>query len=108
MPKFLSELNLDSGDMPFKTFAEQHAPKSDNRKYVVIAAWLKKYRDADTISTDHIYTCNQKLGWRSQKDVGQPFRSMKQKSYFEPAGRNQWKITHIGLDLLKTTEEEQQ
>lgn len=107
VPKFLSELDLDSGDLPFKTFAEQQAPKSDNRKYIVVAAWLKKYRATDTISSDHIYTCNQKMGWKTQKDVGQPFRYMKKKSYFEPDGRNQWKITHIGLDLLNTTEEEQ-
>lgn len=107
-PKFLSNLDLDSGEMPFKTFAEQQAPKSDNRKYIVIAAWLKKHRDMDTVSPDHIYTCNQKMAWKTQKDVGQPFRYMKKKSYFETAGRNQWKITHIGLDLLNAAEEEQQ
>jgi hypothetical protein len=107
-PKFLSDLDLDSGDMPFKAFVEQQAPKSDTRKYIVIAAWLKKHRATDTISTDHIYTCNQKMGWKTQKDVGQPFRDMKKKSYFDPVGRNQWKITHIGLDLLNTVSEEQQ
>lgn len=107
-PNFLSDLDLDSGEIPFKTFAEQQAPKSDNRKYIVIAAWLKKYRTIDTVSTDHIYTCNQKMAWKTQKDVGQPFRYMKRKSYFDPVGRNQWKITHIGLDLLNTAEDEQQ
>jgi len=108
VPTFLSELDLDSGDMPFKTFAEQQAPKSDNRKYIVIAAWFKKYRDIDAITSDHIYTGNQKMGWKTQKDVGQPFRYMyKKKSYFEAAGRNQWRITHIGLDLLNTPEAEQ-
>jgi hypothetical protein len=47
------------------------------------------------------------MGWKTQKDVGQPFRYMRKRSYFEAAGRNQWKITHIGLDQLNATEEEQ-
>jgi hypothetical protein len=108
VPNFLSDLDLDSGDVPFKAFVEQQTPNSDNRRYIVIAAWLKKHRATDTISTDHIYTCNQKMGWKTQKDVGQPFRCMKKQSYFDPAGRNQWKITHIGLDLLNTAKKEQQ
>jgi hypothetical protein len=107
VPTFLSEVDLDTGDVPFKTFAEQQAPKSDNRKYILIAAWFKKFRDLETISTDHIITCNQKMGWKTQKDVGQPFRYMKKKSYVDGAGRNQWKITHIGLDQLNAAEEEQ-
>ncbi|MHB1743955.1 MAG: hypothetical protein ACYCPO_01450 [Acidobacteriaceae bacterium] len=106
VPSFLSDLDMDSGDMPFKTFAEQQAPKSDNRKYIMIAAWFKKYRSLDTVGPDHVYTCNQKMGWKTQKDVGQPFRYMKKKSYFELAGRGQWRITHIGLDQLSVAEEE--
>jgi hypothetical protein len=105
-PAFLSNLDLDSGPLPFKTYAEEQNPKSDNRKYLVIAAWLKKNRNLEVISTDHVYTCNQKMSWRTQKDVGQPFRYMKRKSYFDPAGRNQWKLTHIGLDQLNVAEEE--
>jgi len=93
--------------MPFKAYAEQQAPKSDNRKYIVIAAWFKKHRDQDVVTTDHIFTCNQKMGWKTQKDVGQPFRYMRKRSYFEAAGRNPQKITHIGLDQLNATEEEQ-
>lgn len=105
-PKFLSDLDLDSGSPSFKEFAEQQAPKSNSRKYLVIAAWLKKNRNTDVISPDHIYTCNQKMGWKTLKDVGQPFRYMKRKSFFDTPGRNQWKLTHIGLDQLNTAEEE--
>jgi hypothetical protein len=106
MPKFLSTLDLDSGNPSFKTFAEQQNPKSDNRKYIVIAAWLKKNRNIDVVSTDHIYTCNQKMGWKTQRDVGQPFRQLRKKSYFEAGGRNQWIITHVGLDQLNSAEVE--
>jgi hypothetical protein len=106
IPEFLSALDLDTGNPSFKAFAEEQGPKSDNRKYLVVAAWLKKNRSLDVITTDHIYTCNQKMGWKTQKDVGQPFRYMKKKSYFETAGRNQWRITHIGLDQLESPESE--
>lgn len=105
-PTFLNDLDLDSGATPFKTYAEKQNPKSDNRRYLVIAGWLKKQRNLDVISPDHVYTCNQKMGWRTQKDVGQPFRYMKRKSYFDAPGRNQWKLTHIGLDQLDKPEEE--
>jgi hypothetical protein len=106
-PKFLSEVDLDSGAMAFKTFAEKQAPRSDNRKYLVIAAWFKKNRNLDVITPNHIYTCNQKMGWTTQKDVSQPFRYMKKKSYFAVAGRNQWQLTHVGLDQLNKAEEAQ-
>lgn len=105
-PRFLSDLDLDSGPVSFKTYAEEQNPKSDNRKYLVIAAWLKKHRGLEIISTDHIYTCNQKMSWKTQRDVGQPFRYMKKRSYFDPAGRNKWKLTHVGLDQLSSAEEE--
>jgi hypothetical protein len=105
VPTFLKELDLDSGDVPFKKFADERNPQSDNRKYIVIAAWLKKYRNLDVITPDHVFTCNQKMGWKTQRDVGQPFRYMRKKSYFDPSGRNQWTITHVGLDQLTQPEE---
>lgn len=104
-PTFLKQLDLDSGSVPFKQFVEDHKPESDNRKYIVCAAYLKKHRNLDVITPDHIYTCNQKMGWKTQRDVGQPFRQMKKKSYFDAAGRNQWSITHVGLDQLTAPEE---
>lgn len=105
VPKFLKDLDLDSGTVSFKKFADEQKPESDNRKYIVIAAWLKKHRNLDVITPDHIYTCNQKMAWKTQRDVGQPFRQMKKKSYFDAAGRNLWSITHVGLDQLGTPEE---
>jgi hypothetical protein len=104
-PTFLTEVDLDSGPVPFKQFVEEHKPESDNRRYIVIATWLKRYRTLDVITPDHIFTCNQKMGWKTQRDIGQPFRYMKKKSYFDPAGRNQWSITHVGLDQLSVPEE---
>jgi hypothetical protein len=101
-PKFLKELVLDGGEKPFKDYATDLHPETDNQRYLIIAAWLKTYLGLDSITIRHVYTCYQKMNWPSQKDVGQPFRQMKRKSLFENAGKGQWEITHVGLDRVKT------
>ena len=101
-PKFLKDLDLDSGEKPFRDYATEHSPDTDNHRYLVIASWLKLYRNIDSITIHHVYTCFQKMNWTSQKDVGQPFRQMKRKSLFENSEKGQWEITHIGLDRVKT------
>jgi hypothetical protein len=101
-PKFLKDLDLDGGEKPFRDYAVEHHPETDNHRYLVIASWLKLHRNLDSITIHHVYTCYQKMNWPSQKDVGQPFRQMKRKSLFENSGKGQWEITHIGLDRVKT------
>lgn len=100
-PRFLEDFDLDGGEKPFRAFAEEISPETDNHRYLVIAAWAKRYRDLESITADHVYTCYQKMSWKSQKDVGQPFRKMKTASLFQNPSRGQWKITHIGLDRVE-------
>jgi hypothetical protein len=99
-PEFLEDFDLDSGEKPFKVYATEIAPETDNHRYLVIAAWSKQWRSLESITNDHVYTCYQKMGWKSQRDVGQPFRKMKRASLFQSPARGQWKITHIGLDRV--------
>ena len=101
-PHFLKELDLDSGEKPFKDYANDLHPETDNDRYLVIASWLKLFRSLDSITIHHVYTCNQKMGWTSQKDVGQPFRQLKRKSMFINSRKGQWEITHIGLDRARS------
>jgi uncharacterized protein YjhX (UPF0386 family) len=100
-PKFLEAFDLDSGEKPFKSYVTEIGPETDNHRYLVIAAWAKQYRSLESSTIDHAYTCYQKMGWKSQKDVGQPFRKMKRSSLFQNPARGQWKITHIGLDRVR-------
>lgn len=100
-PTFLKDFDLDGGEKPFKLFAQEINPETDNHRYLVIAAWCKRYRSLASITIDHAYTCYQKMGWKSQKDVGQPFRKMKRSSLFDNPSRGQWEITHIGLDRVQ-------
>lgn len=55
--KVLDDLNLNGGNIPLNTFIEQNKPESHTKRYLVIAAWLKEYRNIDEITGDHIYTC---------------------------------------------------
>jgi hypothetical protein len=97
-PKFLSDLELTSGQETFKDYAAKKNPKSDNQKYLIIARWLQQHQSIDTVTIDHIFTCFQAMKWPSQKDIGQPLRFMtKNNSYFLKNGKG-WKLTHVGGD----------
>lgn len=97
-PNFLSELELNTEDTPFKEFCNERDPQTVNEKYLLCAAWLTRHGGVSVFENDHIYTCFQAMHWKSQKDIGQPLRSMKKQSYFENPSRATWKITHVGLD----------
>jgi hypothetical protein len=107
-PTFLQELDLDTAPS-LKGFVDEYGPSSDNERYLVIAAWFKQHRGLDAIGIDHIYTAFQKIGRKSQKDIGQPFRwMMRNKSYFTSSQRGMFAITHIGLDELPKIKEKKQ
>jgi hypothetical protein len=75
------DIDLTSGDVPLKAFLEQKKPDGDVKRYLAIAYWLKKYRDINEVTMDHAYTCYRHMGWQVPKEAGQPFRTMKTKSY---------------------------
>src|SRR5262249_55124050 len=56
-PNPISDLDLSGGPKPFKEYYEEHAPKDHSKRYLVIAQWLKEYRNIAEIDLDHIYTC---------------------------------------------------
>jgi len=104
-PQFMDDLEFDQGTS-LKGFVEEFKPSSDNEKYLVISAWFQKHRSTEAIGIHHIYTAFQKMSWRSQKDIAQPFRlMMKKKSFFTSGGRGLFKISHIGLDELPKIKE---
>ncbi|MGB7591715.1 MAG: hypothetical protein WCD04_06660 [Terriglobia bacterium] len=98
-PKFDSTLKLDAGDVTFKDYCAQRQPDSDNDKYLVAAAWLTKHGGHPTFTASQVFTCFRAMGWNEQADFMQPVRlMMKNKSYFEKAGRYDWKLTQVGMD----------
>jgi hypothetical protein len=96
-PKFLTELDLESGDVSFKDFSASKDMSTDNQKYMVIGAWFKKHQNLETISTAHFYTVFDSLSWPCQKDFTQPLRYLKKKNHFESPTTGEWKITLKGM-----------
>jgi len=102
VPKVLVDVDLNSGDMPFAKFAEGKAPTSDLARHLVVAYWFKAYRQVNSVSIDHVYTCYKKVGWSTDiKDFAQPFRDVQRQQ-----GRGEFKgglftINHLGEDAVE-------
>jgi hypothetical protein len=110
-PNILNDLGLDDAEVTFKDFVQQKDISSQNKKYLVVAAWLRKYKGVNEITPDHIFTCFQYMNWKYPNDMGKPFRNMKDtKSYFDNGEQpNHWAITIVGLnrvDQMKPKSEE--
>jgi hypothetical protein len=103
-PKVL-ELDLKVGSVPLREYLEQKNPTSDNRKYLLIAAWMKANLSLDEVTMDHIYTAYRHMAWTSQKDVSSPLRSMKAQNGWFGKGKEKgaYAINHIGIDVAEQT-----
>lgn len=104
MPEVLNELDLTSGPVPFVQYFNEKNPDDDHSKrYLVIAAWLKEYRQLDEINSDHIYTCYRKLNMNVVADVGSIFRGCKRQGWFQAGSKPGWfAINHIGLGQVNS------
>jgi hypothetical protein len=101
------DIETQNGAMPLKTFCEEKKATTgtDARKYLVIAAWLKEYRNLPDVGADHIYTCYRAMGWHPPKDVSLPFRNMKSQNGWFGSGqeRGTYAINHVGLAQVDKT-----
>lgn len=97
------DLDLTSGDMPFVQYYQQKNSDDHSKRYLVIAAWLKEYRQLDEISDDHIYTCYRTLNLNTVADIGQVFRGCKKQGWFNPGSQRGWfAINHVGLNQVNS------
>jgi hypothetical protein len=101
-PKFLDTFDLSVSDKPWKEFAAQYSPKSDNERYLLAALWVTENAGTPEFGTNHIFTLFRAVKWNEQVDFSQPIRYMKSKnSYFEHPSAKTWKLTQIGLDAAR-------
>lgn len=97
--KVLNDIDMESGDVPLKSFYEQKQPSKQSERYLVIAAWLKEVRAIDEITGDHIYTAYRWLGMNTPRDITQPLRDMKTQGWFDSGStRGTYAINRIGLN----------
>jgi hypothetical protein len=103
-PKVL-DLDLKAGTVPLRQYLEEKNPTTDNRKYLLIAAWMKANLSLDEVTIDHIYTAYRHMGWTSQRDVGAPLRAMKAQNGWFAKGKDRgaYAINHIGIDVAERT-----
>ena len=82
----------------FEAYAQQKNPTSDQKRYLVVAAWFKLHRGVDTIGADHVYTCYRKIKWpTSIKDFAAPLRTLKHRKLMDQVDKGLYAINHLGL-----------
>lgn len=95
------EIDMDTATS-LKTFANGKDTKSQSKKYLTAAAWLKEHRGVGAITPDHVYTCFRFMDWSvGIPDFGQPLRNLKAKKYFTQNANGEYEINHLGLDFVK-------
>jgi hypothetical protein len=102
-PKFLSELNLTTADVPLEEFVKSKKPESILERYAVICAWFKQHFGTEEISVDHVFTAFRALGWQGQvpADPGQPLRDLKSKHWIDSGkSRGYYKINWNGENAV--------
>jgi hypothetical protein len=102
------DLDLNTGAKPFKNYIEEVAPKSDAKRYLAIAQWLKEHRGIAEIGADHVYTCYRFLSLSVPDDVLSVFRGLKQRAYVVAgSARGMFRINHIGENQLTQANNEE-
>lgn len=81
-PEVLNDLELTSGDTPFKEYFVRVNPTTDNLRYLLIAGWLKQFRGIDEITTDHVAFCYHFLALQAPKNAAAPFQVTKKNGWF--------------------------
>lgn len=100
-PEVLNDLDLTSKPMPFVQYFNKKNPDEHSKRYLVIAAWMKEYRQIGAISIDHIYTCYRMLNLNVVADVGSVFRRCKKRGWFNAADQPGWyAINHVGINQV--------
>ena len=96
---FLNDFNLTPPGVPsLVDYCTGKNPQTENDKFLVASAWIMTHGALDTFTGGHLFTAFRAMNWKTQVDMTQPLRAMKQKkSYYDNPSAGQWKLTAIGL-----------
>lgn len=101
LPKYLHDLNMAGNGKAFKQFAEETAPKSQMKRYLAAAYWLKEHGGSPTINTDKVYTCFKTAGWPvGISDWDANFRSAVKLDTMRRVSPGEYAITPLGESKL--------
>lgn len=92
------DIDLKSGDEPLEAFLSAHDPQEVKTRYLLVAYWLKKHRQLEEVTPDHIHTCFRHMGWETPRHAAQPLRDMKSKDQWFHKGqaRGAYQLNHVG------------
>lgn len=101
VPKVLPDLDLKSG-VAFEAFANEHAPKNDVERNLVVLAWFHEHRPDEVVTARHVYTCYRAVKWPSGiEDFSWPLRALKKEQLVTSPDRGQYEINHLGIDRVE-------
>lgn len=101
-PKFLNEFDLNLSNKPWREFAKERSPKTENDKYLLASLWITENSRTPEFTTAHVFTCFRAMQWPEQSDFSQPMRMMKsRKSYFAKTESKKWKLTGPGIEAAR-------
>jgi hypothetical protein len=93
---------IEDGEPPLSSLAD---PKSNHKRYLMIAAFLHDHRNTPVVTQDHIYSCYRLLGWPTDiGDFAQPLRELKHKQYFATPERGKYAVNQLGLQKANEAE----
>ncbi len=107
LPKYLADLDVNgSNGTPFKQFAEEKAPKSQTKRYLLAAIWLRDNGISPTINTDKVYTLFRTASWPvGISDWDAAFRQAVKRDLMRRVNPGEYSITPIGEEQLKKAED---
>jgi hypothetical protein len=96
---FDNDFNLAPDKVPsWKDYATGRNPQTEIDKFLTSGAWMQTHGGLTTFTGRHLFTCFRAMEWKTQADMAQPLRVMKnRKSYYENPEQGQWRLTGPGL-----------
>lgn len=92
------ELDMTS-EVSLAAYVQGANPKSNAKRFLLIAAWFKEHRDTPLVTASHIYTGFRSLKWSVNiPDFSQPLRDLKFTQYMTtPGEKGHYAINHLGI-----------
>lgn len=106
LPEYLDDLDMSGDGTSFKDFVVTHPAKTDARRYLVAAYWLKHHAKHEAVTADLIFTCYRTAGWPTKlRDWDVNFRAHVKTDKMRRIKAGEYKITPIGEDAVRTATE---
>lgn len=96
------ELDMTS-DVSLANYVQGANPKSNFKRYLLIALWFKEHRSIDAVTAAHIYTGFRTLKWSVNiPDFSQTLRDLKAAKYMTVPEKGHYAINHLGIAEVET------